>query len=170
MTSNLGSQYLNQVEKEGPISKEVKDLVVAAVQTHFVPEFINRIDSIIVFNKLGRRQVRSIVEVRLKEVQQRLEDNGKNIIVSSAFFPKRRQRRSLNDHLLLQLEVDDAAKDWLAVSYNRSFFCIAQLTDCAIFTQTVGYNPQYGARPLNRAIQTELLNPLAKMIIDESIR
>lgn len=75
-----------------------------------------------VFNKLSRAGIRSIVDIRLSEVQKRLRSNGKNIT----------------------LAVDNEAMDYLA---------------------SVGYHPTYGARPLARAIQTELLNPLSKLII-----
>jgi ATP-dependent Clp protease ATP-binding subunit ClpA len=80
-----------------------------------------------IFNKLGSAQIRSIVDVRLAEIQKRLQVNGKNI----------------------QLEVDDQARNWLGQA---------------------GFNPQYGARPLNRTIQNELLHPLSRMILDERIR
>jgi len=127
MTSNLGAAYLNEVQEGQLASKPVKEAVMGAIRSHFVPEFINRIDSIIIFNRLMRSEVRSIVDIRLKEVQKRLQTNGKNIT----------------------LDIDNKAKDFLA---------------------SVGYNPIYGARPLNRAIQNELLNPLSRYIIDESIR
>lgn len=150
MTSNLGAQYLNDVEEGKPIPKAVKEQVEGAIKRHFLPEFINRIDDIIVrsssyaftlcarrssreddrsqiFQRLGRSQVRSIVDVRLAECQKRLITNGKNI----------------------KLDVDNKAKDWLA---DR------------------GYNPLYGARPLWRAIQSELLHPLSQMILNEQVR
>ena len=79
------------------------------------------------YQKLGSTQVRKIVDVRLSEIQKRLDDNGKN----------------------MQLDVDHRAKKWLA---------------------DAGISPVYGARPLARVIQNELLVPLSKMIINESIR
>ncbi|KAH8915470.1 P-loop containing nucleoside triphosphate hydrolase protein [Atractiella rhizophila] len=127
MTSNLGAQFLNDYEANGEaVPPHVKELVNGAIRAHFAPEFINRLDSIIIFNKLSRNEVRSIVDVRLQEVQKRLISNGRNVTI----------------------EVDDAAKDYLA---------------------SHGYNPVYGARPLNRSIQNELLNPLARFLIDGSI-
>ncbi|MBW0467844.1 hypothetical protein O181_007559 [Austropuccinia psidii MF-1] len=127
MTSNLGAMYLNEVENDGPIPESTKLAVHSAIRLHFAPEFINRIDGIIIFNKLGSSQIRSIVNVRLGEVQKRLNVNGKNIT----------------------LDVDENARDWLGQA---------------------GFNPQYGARPLNRTIQNELLHPLSRMILDERIR
>lgn len=88
---------------------------------------LNRLDDLIVFNPLSRKQVRAIVDIRIHEVQKRLATNGRKIT----------------------LVIDDAAKDWLAAA---------------------GYNPAYGARPLNRTIQQEILNPLSRMIIEESIK
>jgi len=127
LTSNLGSAYLNAVEKDGPIPKAVREQVMNAIRAHFLPELIGRLESIIIFNRLGSAQVRQIVDVRLREVQQRLIDNGKTIT----------------------LQVDDAAKDWLGHA---------------------GVSPLYGARPLARIIQSELLVPLSRRLLEESIR
>lgn len=127
MTSNLGATFLNEIEDDGGIPDSTRQLVHAAIRAHFAPEFINRIDATIIFNKLGSAQIRSIVDVRLAEIQKRLQINGKNI----------------------QLEIDDQARNWLGQA---------------------GFNPQYGARPLNRTIQNELLHPLSRMILDERIR
>lgn len=127
MTSNLGAVYLNETPEDEPVPESAKMLVHSAIRAHFAPEFINRIDATIIFNKLGSAQIRSIVNVRLAEIQKRLYINGKNIT----------------------LEVDDKARDWLGQA---------------------GFNPQYGARPLNRTIQNELLHPLSRMILDERIR
>ncbi|GAA6062402.1 hypothetical protein JCM10212_006188 [Sporobolomyces blumeae] len=127
-TSNLGSAFLNDLPDDGSsVPPETRELVQGAIRAHLPPEFINRLDSIIIYNRLSRDDVRSIVEVRIQEVQKRLRSNGKDI----------------------KLQVSKGALDFLA---------------------SVGYHPSYGARPLNRAIQTELLNPLSKYIIDESIR
>lgn len=127
MTSNLGSQYLNALPPDSPVTEEAREAVHGAIRSHFLPEFINRIDNIIVFNPLGKKQVASIVDVRLREVQQRLVTNGRKITI----------------------DVDQNARDWLAAA---------------------GYNPAYGARPLNRMIQSELLNPLSKFIIEERVK
>ncbi|CAH7666020.1 P-loop containing nucleoside triphosphate hydrolase protein [Phakopsora pachyrhizi] len=127
MTSNLGAVHLNEIDEDIPVPESTKALVHNAIRMHFAPEFINRIDATIIFNKLGSAQIRSIVNVRLAEIQKRLNINGKNIT----------------------LEVDDSARDWLGQA---------------------GFNPQYGARPLNRTIQNELLHPLSRMILEERIR
>ncbi|KAF8496678.1 P-loop containing nucleoside triphosphate hydrolase protein [Gautieria morchelliformis] len=123
-TSNLGSAFLNDMG-DGPIRPEVRNLVMGAIQAHFPPEYINRIDEIILFRALSRGDVMKIVDVRLKEVQERL------------------------DARKMTLDIDDAAKMYLG---------------------SIGYSPNYGARPLNRAIQSELLNPLAVLILEDRIR
>ncbi|CDO71582.1 hypothetical protein BN946_scf184911.g52 [Trametes cinnabarina] len=124
MTSNLGAAFLNDMG-EGPVKPETRELVMGAIRGHFPPEFINRIDEIVIFRTLSRANVLKIVDIRLKEVQERLADRK------------------------MKLELDDAAKQYL---------------------MSIGYSPVYGARPLNRAIQQELLNPLSVMILSERIR
>ena len=121
MTSNLGSSFINESENED-LTESVRQLVQGAISAHFPPEFINRIDSIVTFRKLGRVDVRRIVDIRIKELQKRLIENG-------------RQSR---------LVVDEEAKDWLG---------------------SIGYSPTMGARPLGRAIQDQLLNPLSMLIL-----
>lgn len=93
MTSNLGALYLNDLPDGAPISTETKELVQGAIKGHFSPEFINRIDSTVIFSALSRAQVRSIVDIRIAEVQKRL--NSKN----------------------MELCVDSAALDYLGVRY-----------------------------------------------------
>ncbi|KAK4702684.1 ATP-dependent Clp protease ATP-binding subunit ClpB, partial [Phenoliferia sp. Uapishka_3] len=127
MTSNLGSAYLNDLPDEHAIPKATQELVHGAIRAHLPPEFINRIDSIIIYNKLSRKDVRAIVDIRIAEVQKRLRANGKDITI----------------------DVSGPALDYLAA---------------------VGFHPAYGARPLARAIQTELLNPLSRYILDDSVR
>ncbi|KAF5390334.1 hypothetical protein D9757_002943 [Collybiopsis confluens] len=124
MTSNLGAVYLNDMG-DGPVKAETRQLVLGAIQAHFPPEFVNRIDELIVFRSLSRQHVLKIVDIRLKEVQDRLAE--RKII----------------------LELDEQAKHYLG---------------------SIGYSPTYGARPLNRAIQQELLNPLSVMILSDRIR
>jgi ATP-dependent Clp protease ATP-binding subunit ClpB len=123
MTSNLGAAYLNDMG-EGPVKPQTRQLVTGAIQAHFPPEFINRIDEIVIFRTLSRRNVLKIVEVRLQEVQERLRDRK------------------------ITLDLDDISKNYL---------------------MSVGYSPTYGARPLNRAIQSELLNPLSVMLLSEKV-
>ena len=123
MTSNLGASFLNDMG-DGPVKSQTKQLVMGAIQTHFPPEFVNRIDDIVIFRALSRRNVLKIVDLRLAEVQERLDDRK------------------------MKLVLDEEAKQYLV---------------------SLGYSPQYGARPLNRAIQTELLNPLSVMILSEQV-
>lgn len=124
MTSNLGAMYLNEMG-DGPVKPETRQLVLGAIQAHFPPEFVNRVDEIIVFRALSRKHVLKIVDIRLKEVEARLAERK------------------------ITLAIDDEAKAYLS---------------------SVGYSPVYGARPLNRAIQQELLNPLSVMILSDRIR
>ncbi|KAJ1879736.1 hypothetical protein LPJ57_002669, partial [Coemansia sp. RSA 486] len=131
-TSNLGSDLLaadpaadpGSAESES-VSPSVQLQIRNMVAQHFSPEFVNRIDDLIVFNRLSRQAIREIVDVRLAEVQKHLDD-----------------RR-------IELEVSEDAKEWLAER---------------------GYDPVYGARPLNRVIHKRLLNPLARCLIDGSVR
>ncbi|KAK9895965.1 P-loop containing nucleoside triphosphate hydrolase protein [Cystobasidium minutum MCA 4210] len=127
MTTNLGSQYLNALGADQTVTETVKETVMGAIRGFFLPEFLNRIDSIIVFNPLSRAQVKSIVDIRLKEIQQRMASSGRKV----------------------KIELNEDAKAWLA---------------------SAGFNPAYGARPLNRTIQTELLNPLSRLLIEERIK
>jgi len=124
MTSNLGAAYLSDVG-EGPISKQTRGFVMGAIQSHFPPEFINRIDEIIVYRALSQKNVSKIVDIRLRELQERLNDRK------------------------MTIDVDAESKNYLA---------------------SMGYSPAYGARPLNRAIQAELLNPLSVLILGERIK
>src|SRR5262249_8253812 len=91
-----------------------------AVQQHFRPEFINRVDDIVVFHPLGRSQLRAIVDIQLSYLRKRLAERD------------------------IGLELDDAARDLLGEA---------------------GFDPVYGARPLKRAIQQQLENPLAQRIL-----
>ncbi|KAJ2807168.1 chaperone ATPase hsp78 [Coemansia guatemalensis] len=133
-TSNLGSDLLasdpaattdgDSAENTG-VSPAIQLQIKNMVAQHFSPEFANRIDDLIVFNRLSRSAIRKIADVRLREVQEHLDD-----------------RR-------IKLDVSEDAKDWLAER---------------------GYDPVYGARPLNRVIHKRLLNPLARCLIDGSVR
>ncbi|KAJ4314539.1 chaperone ATPase hsp78 [Neodidymelliopsis sp. IMI 364377] len=132
MTSNLGADVIvgdNVVDSAGKdsseISPEVRDTVLAVTQSHYAPEFINRIDEFIIFRRLSREALRDIVDIRLKELQQRLED-----------------RR-------IVLDCSDNVRQWLC---DR------------------GYDPRFGARPLNRLIAKEVGNGLADKIIRGEIR
>lgn len=119
-TSNLGADILVAPGAGDHVTPEQKAAVMEIVQASYAPEFLNRIDEFIVFNKLGKGALRDIVDIRLKELQGRLED-----------------RR-------MTVEVPDDVKAWLCEK---------------------GYDPRYGARPLNRLISTEIGRKLAEKII-----
>jgi ATP-dependent Clp protease ATP-binding subunit ClpB len=119
MTSNLGSQMIQSMA--GSDYQVVKLAVMGEVKTHFRPEFVNRIDEIVVFHALGEEHIKSIAKIQLNVLKSRLAKMDYN------------------------LEVSDAALSELA---------------------KVGFDPVYGARPLKRAIQSELENPLAKAILE----
>jgi len=124
MTSNLGSdriQELMNADSDKTASYEsVKSSVLEVVSTHFRPEFINRIDELVVFHPLVREQVTGIAEIQLQLLDQRLQDND------------------------LKLEFAEGVLDKLA---------------------SLGFDPVYGARPLKRAVQTWLENPLAQRVL-----
>ncbi|OJJ34912.1 hypothetical protein ASPWEDRAFT_109613 [Aspergillus wentii DTO 134E9] len=127
MTSNLGAEYLARPStKDGRIEPQTRELVLEALRNYFLPEFLNRISSVVIFNRLTRKEIRKIVDLRLNEIQKRLENNGRNI----------------------QIECSDEVKDYLGQS---------------------GYSPAYGARPLARIIEKEVLNKLAVLILRGSI-
>jgi len=125
MTSNIGSSYL---QAEGVRSDrdfaEASKRVLEALHAHFKPEFLNRVDDIIVFHPLGKEQLVKIIELRLEDVRRLLADRK------------------------ISLELTDAAKELL-------------------FAQ--GYDPNFGARPLKRAIQKLVQDPLALKILDGEI-
>jgi ATP-dependent Clp protease ATP-binding subunit ClpB len=119
MTSNLGSEALAG-QQEGDDVETVRPYVMDAVRSHFRPEFLNRIDEIILFRRLGREQMGGIVRIQLARLEQLMAD-----------------RR-------LTLALDDTAAAWLADK---------------------GYDPVYGARPLKRVIQKDLVDPIAKKLL-----
>ncbi|WP_373475003.1 ATP-dependent chaperone ClpB [Sphingorhabdus sp.] len=119
LTSNLGSQYLAGLE-DGQDVKDVEPQVMEIVRSHFRPEFLNRLDEIILFHRLGAEHMAPIVEIQVKRVQKLLKDRK------------------------IELALTDKAKAWLG---------------------RVGYDPVYGARPLKRAIQRYLQDPLADKLL-----
>ena len=128
LTSNLGANIIVESDANpttGELDTKVKDEVINIVQHSYAPEFLNRIDEFIIFKRLSKDALRDIVDIRLKELQARLDD-----------------RR-------IALEVPDEVKSWLCEK---------------------GYQPQYGARPLNRLIQREIGNGLADKIIRGEVR
>ncbi len=125
MTSNLGSQMIQEAAESNGDAEEqytqMKASVMGVVQAHFRPEFINRLDEIVVFRSLDKNQIRAIAKIQLAYLEQRLAERQ------------------------LKLEVNEDALTLLG---------------------NVGFDPVYGARPLKRAIQQQLENPLAKQILE----
>jgi ATP-dependent Clp protease ATP-binding subunit ClpB len=123
MTSNLGSDLIQ--ERFGSLDyPEMKEVVMTVVGQHFRPEFINRIDDMVVFHPLGEKHIASIAQIQLQRVFKRLEERGYQLHIS-----------------------DDALK---LLGEN-------------------GYDPVYGARPLKRAIQQQIENPLAQQILSGAL-
>ncbi|STQ90515.1 Heat shock protein F84.1 [Iodobacter fluviatilis] len=122
MTSNLGSQQIQAMA--GMDYPLIKMAVLAEVQGHFRPEFVNRIDEMVVFHSLDQAAIRNIARIQLNRLQNRLA------------------------HMEIELSVTDAALDLVAAA---------------------GFDPVYGARPLKRAIQTEIENPLSKAILEGKV-
>jgi ATP-dependent Clp protease ATP-binding subunit ClpB len=123
LTSNLGSQYLANLP-DGAEPAAVEKDVMDVVRGHFRPEFLNRLDEIILFHRLAQEHMAPIVEIQVGRVQKLLSDRK------------------------ITLELTDAALRWLG---------------------RVGYDPVYGARPLKRAVQRYLQDPLAEMLLEGKI-
>ena len=119
MTSNMGSEYLANLDHDDDVEK-ARPAVMETVRRHFRPEFLNRIDEIILFKRLGRSEMDDIVKIQLQRVEKLLAD-----------------RR-------MSIALDSAATHWLAER---------------------GYDPVYGARPLKRVIQKELVDPIARKLL-----
>ncbi len=131
MTSNIGSQYIEKMESIGFHNNteekeyvQTKDKVEGALKDHFRPEFLNRIDEIIVFDILSQDAIKQIVGLRTASVLKRLSEKGITVTVAE---------------------------------------------DALSYLARVGYDPHYGARPLNRLIQNKILNPIAERIIARTI-
>ncbi len=116
MTSNVGSQWIELAKNE----EEMRRQVMEALRQQFKPEFLNRLDEIIIFHPLSEEEIKSIVDIQIRRIQERLAEKK------------------------LTLSLTDAAKEFLA---------------------RAGYDPNYGARPLKRAIQHHILDPLSLKII-----
>ncbi|PYJ91809.1 MAG: ATP-dependent chaperone ClpB [Verrucomicrobia bacterium] len=121
MTSNIGSQHIT--EEESPEAR--RRLVTDALRAHFRPEFLNRVDEIIIFDRLTEDDLKKIVEIQLRRLSKRLEQQK------------------------ITLKLSDSAKELLARE---------------------GYDPVYGARPLRRTIQREILDPLSIDILEGKVR
>ena len=124
MTSNLGSEFLVD-QPEGQDTDAVKDQVMAIVRAAFRPEFLNRVDEIILFHRLKKSEMGRIVDIQMARLQKLLDD--RKIVIA----------------------LDPSARDWLAEK---------------------GWDPAYGARPLKRAIQKSVQDPLAEMIPASKIK
>jgi ATP-dependent Clp protease ATP-binding subunit ClpB len=119
MTSNLGSHDIQRMAGQDP--EQIKDTVMGEVRKHFRPEFVNRIDEIVVFQALDSTQIKAIAKIQLQRLEQRLAAQD------------------------MKLDVSDAA--------------LAEVAK-------VGFDPLYGARPLKRAIQQEIENPVARLVLE----
>jgi ATP-dependent Clp protease ATP-binding subunit ClpB len=119
LTSNLGSHFLTGLA-DGQKVEDVEPQVMEVVRAHFRPEFLNRLDEIILFQRLIQEHMGPIVDIQVERVQQLLKDRK------------------------IHLELTDGARAWLG---------------------RVGYDPVYGARPLKRAVQKYLQDPLADAIL-----
>jgi ATP-dependent Clp protease ATP-binding subunit ClpB len=82
MTSNIGSQLIQQIAQEGGDEEEIRNAVTDAVRAHFLPEFLNRIDETIIFHPLNRREIRRIVDLQLELLRQKLEQQGVSLTVT----------------------------------------------------------------------------------------
>ena len=132
MTSNVGSHLIAEAaiaslarQDDGTLDESTRRQVLDALRASFRPEFLNRVDEIIVFHALSREHIRQIIDIQLRSLTKRLEDRK------------------------IRIELTDAARDQL----------IAE-----------GYDPTYGARPLKRAIQREVLDPLALRVLQGDFR
>jgi len=124
MTSNLGADFLVN-QPEGQDTDAVKDQVMALVRAAFRPEFLNRVDEIILFHRLKKAEMGRIVDIQIARLQKLLDDRK------------------------ITIKLDASARDWLADK---------------------GWDPAYGARPLKRAIQKSVQDPLAEMILAGTIK
>lgn len=132
LTSNIGSQFIDKMESIGFSNNSqlqdyngMKDKVMESLKDHFRPEFINRLDEIIVFDMLSKEAIKEIVNLRIKVVLERLLSKG------------------------IEFKISESALEYLAKE---------------------GYDPHFGARPLNRVIQNKILNPVATYIISNGVK
>jgi ATP-dependent Clp protease ATP-binding subunit ClpB len=122
MTSNIGSTFIAEAKEEDPAKLRPK--VLGALKAHFRPEFLNRVDDLVIFNNLSPESLKDIVRLQVALLAKRLADRK------------------------LTLKLSEAAVDFLA---------------------RVGFDPIYGARPIKRAIQVELMDPLAMSLLSGEI-
>jgi ATP-dependent Clp protease ATP-binding subunit ClpB len=124
MTSNMGAEYLAGLQ-DGETVEDVRVQVMDVVRRHFRPEFLNRIDEIILFHRLGRAQMSAIVHIQLERLEKLLAD--RRMVIS----------------------LDPSAETWLGDH---------------------GYDPVYGARPLKRVIQKQLVDPIARLLLEGALQ
>ncbi len=124
LTSNLGSQAIAALPDDAPV-EQAEPAVMEVVRAHFRPEFLNRLDEIVLFHRLAQQHMGGIVDIQVARVQQLLDDRK------------------------VTLDLTDAARAWLG---------------------RVGYDPVYGARPLKRAVQKYLQDPLADLILKGEVK
>lgn len=124
MTSNLGSREIQSAAENPLADRDVRANVLQVLRDHFKPEFLNRIDDIVVFSQLGREQIASIIDVQLEKLRKNLDERG------------------------ITIDLDQSARDLLVAE---------------------GYDPVYGARPLKRAIQSLIQNPLAIKLLQGEV-
>ena len=124
MTSNLGSREIQSATENPLADRDIKKDVLQVLRDHFKPEFLNRIDDIVVFGQLGKAQIAAIIDVQLEKLRKNLDDRG------------------------ITLQLEDSARDLIVEE---------------------GYDPVYGARPLKRAIQSLIQNPLAVSLLQGDI-
>ena len=122
LTSNIGADHLLSLDDSQP-AEAARDEIMADMQQIFRPEFLNRLDEVLMFRRLSRDDMGAIVSIQMARLQKRLDERG------------------------IKLVLDEAAQNWLAMK---------------------GYDPQFGARPLQRVIQAKLQNPLAEALLDGS--
>ncbi|MGZ8844477.1 MAG: AAA family ATPase, partial [Pyrinomonadaceae bacterium] len=125
MTSNLGSREIQEVSEVSDDEKHVREAVTEVLREHFKPEFLNRIDDIVIFHRLSREQITQIIDVQLERLRAMLHDRN------------------------ISLVLEDSARELLARE---------------------GYDPNFGARPLKRAIQTLIQNRLAMKLLRGEIQ
>ncbi|MEQ8755385.1 MAG: ATP-dependent chaperone ClpB [Coleofasciculus sp. G1-WW12-02] len=123
MTSNIGSDHILSVAGDDTQYEEMRKRVTEALRKQFRPEFVNRVDDIIIFHTLTRKELRQIVEIQLQRIERLLADQK------------------------ISIELSPTAQDYVV---------------------NVGYDPVYGARPLKRAIQRELENPIATKLLENT--
>ncbi|MBW4648294.1 MAG: ATP-dependent chaperone ClpB [Kastovskya adunca ATA6-11-RM4] len=123
MTSNIGSEHILNVSGDDSMYEEMQKRVLDALRSHFRPEFLNRVDDIIIFHTLSRNELRSIVKIQMQRIERLLRDQK------------------------IKIELSPASLTYIA---------------------NVGYDPVYGARPLKRAIQRELENPIATKLLENT--